>query len=502
MINPFVTLIASIGLVFAAAPDPDILLLKKQLTEQQRQIDELREMLKMQQTQLASIGQPFAPKVESATALLPAIPAAAPLSDLKSMRGDVEKLGRSLGGFAFSGDFRYRFDIQNRHPNAFAPGLQNIRNRYRIRMNTDKQIGSQLKFHMQLATGPYTNQVNHDQDFGSFGIRAPFALVEASISYTPTKYLSLALGRMREVFSDETRFVWDDDVRLSGFEQRIQLPTFNNKLFKSIELRAGEYILTHPNTLSVPPDSATSPSPYARAGFPVGSKVGAANLFNPGAIINGDLGGTWKHQIIFDTQVWRNPNQIALGSTSFGSAGLVNNPIGLTLSGPVPASTNGLRSPGGAMFTANGFVVPRIDYRLSSASFLKIGGKTIPGFLEFQAARNIRATFLRDAIMGTISIGALKGPGSGRFLYSYAIKDANSIVGQFTDEEMGNGNSANAAVHHLRFDLGITRSLSWQHLFFLENARRPSNPSQQFYVLVPRGAGTTYRYLNQLVFTF
>ena len=502
MINPFVMLIASIGLVFAAAPDPDILLLKKQLTEQQKQIDELREMLKMQQTQLALMGQQSAPKVESAAAFVPAVPTSTPLSDLKSLRSDVEKMGRNLGGFTFSGDFRYRFDIQNRHPNAFAPGLQNIRNRYRVRMNTDKQIGSQLKFHIQMATGPYTTQVNHDQDFGSFGIRAPFSLVEASVSYTPSKYLYLALGRMREVFSDDTRFVWDDDVRLSGFEQRIHLPALNNKFFKSVELRAGEYILTHPNTLSVPQDSATSPSPYARAGFPVGSKVGAANLFNPGAIISGDLGETWKHQIIFDTQVWRNPNQIALASTSFGSAGLVNNALGLTLSGPVPASTNGLRSPGGAMFTANGFVVPRIDYRLNSTSFLKIGGKTIPGSLEFQAARNTSASFLRDAIMGSISLGALKGPGSGRFVYSYAIKDANSIIGQFTDEEMGNGNGANAAVHHLRFDLGLTRSLSWQHLFFLEHARRSSNPSQQFHVLIPRGAATTFRYLSQLVLTF
>ncbi len=502
MIKQFVILAASIGLVFSSEPDPEILVLKKQLSEQQKQIDELREMLKMQQTQLALIRQPSAPKVEIASALTPAIPTITAASELKSPRGDVEKIGRNLGGFAFSGDFRYRFDIQNRHPNAFAPGLQNIRNRYRVRMNTDKQIGSQLKFHIQMATGPYTTQVNHDQDFGSFGIRAPFSLVEASINYTPTKYLSLALGRMREVFSDDTRFVWDDDVRLSGFEQRIQLPAMSNRLFKSIELRAGEYIISHPNTLSVPPDSATSPSPYARAGFPVGSKVGAANLFNPGAIISGDLGGAWKHQIIFDTQVWRNPNQIALASTSFGSAGLVNNALGLTLSGPVPASSNALRSPGGAMFTANGFVVPRIDYRLSSPSFLKIGGKAIPGSLEFQVARNTSASFLRDAVMGSLSIGALKGAGSGRFVYSYAIKDANSIIGQFTDEEMGNGNGANAAVHHLRFDLGITRSISWQHLFFLENARRSSNPSQQFYVLVPRGAATTYRYLNQLVLTF
>ena len=492
MINPLVILVASIGLVFAAAPDPEILLLKKQLTEQQRQIDELREMLKMQQTQLALMGQPSSPKVESA----------APLSDLKSLRSDVEKMGRSLNGFNFSGDFRYRFDLQNRHANAFAPGLQNDRSRYRLRMNVDKQINSKFKFHLQLASGSYINQLTNDQDFGAFGVKSPFSIVETSIAYTPSKNISLTVGRLREVFSDDTRFVWDDDIRFTGFEQKIQLPLKAGKLFNSFELRAGEYILTNPNTLIVPADSAATPSPYARAGFPVGSRVGAANLYHPGAVINGVIGGGWTHQIIVDTQVWRNPNQIALASTSFAPAGLFSTPIGLTPSGPIAPSSNGLRSPGGAMYTANGFTIPRIDYRLNKANFLKLGNKTLPGSFELELSRNTSASFLRDAVMGLIRIGEVRGAGNGRFLYSYSIKDANSLIAQFTDEEVGNGNGVNSAVHHFRFDLGLTKFAAWQNLFFVQNPRRSSNPGQQFYVLVPRGANTTYRYLSQIVFTF
>ena len=494
----FVTLALSIGLVMAAETDPEILLLKKQLAEQQKQIDELRDMLKLQQMQLARVLPVPEPKAEVAVA----VAAPAPAAELKTLSSDVEKIGRNLGGFAFSGDFRYRLDLQNRHANALGSGLQNDRNRYRVRLNVDKQINPQFKFHLQLSTGSYINQLTNDQDFGAFGVKVPFSIAEASVSYAPTKDITLSVGRMREAFYDDTRFVWDDDIRFTGFEQKIRLPFSAGKLFKSFELRAGEYVLTNPNTLIVPPDSTTTPSPYARAGFPVGTRVGATNLFHPGAVISGDLGAGWTHQIIFDTQVWRNPNQIALASTSFGPGGLINGPLGLTISGPIAASANGLTTPGGAMFTAKDFTIPRIDYRLNRTNFLKLGGKTLPGYFELQVSRNTSAAFLRDAVMGLVSIGAVRKPGDGRFLYSYSIKDANALIAQFTDDDMGNGAGVNSAVHHFRFDVGLTRFLSWQNLFFVLNPRRGSNPSQQFYVLLPRGANTTYRFLSQLAFTF
>ena len=76
------------------------------------------------------------------------------------------------------------------------------------------------------------------------------------------------------------------------------------------------------------------------------------------------------------------------------------------------------------------------------------------------------------------------------------------MIAQFTDDDLGTGATTNIAVHAIRFDLGLTRSLQWQNLWFIQNARRANDPTQQFFVPVQRGANTTYRYLGQLAFTF
>jgi len=104
--------------------------------------------------------------------------------------------------------------------------------------------------------------------------------------------------------------------------------------------------------------------------------------------------------------------------------------------------------------------------------------------------------------MASFNFGNVRERGDTRFLYQYAIKDANSIIAQFTDDDLGTGSTTNIAVHALRFDLGLTRALQWQNLLFIQNARAPNDPAQQFFVPVPRGANTTYRYLGQLAFTF
>lgn len=509
-----------------AAEPRDIADFKRQLSEQQKQIDELRAMLQIQQALLARIAsEAKQPRIELAS-LQPVIPAALPVSkletfevqalptappavnirkmedSLKSLGSDVEKIGRNLGGIAFSGYFRYRFDAQLRHANSFAPGLQNVRSRYRLRLNLDKEFSSKFRFRLQLATGPYLSQLTDDTDFGAFGVKAPFSIAEAYVAYSPISKITLKAGRMRDAFADDSRFVWDDDIRLNGFDESIVLPIKGGSLFKSIELRSGQYIITNPNTLIVPPDSTATPSPYARAGFPVGSRVGAANLFHPGIVAKGDLGSGWSQQLIFDTQVWRNPNQFALASTSLAPAGLINTAIGITLPGAIAASSNGLTTPGGPMFTAPDFTIARIDYRLDRTNFFTLRGKPVPGYMQFQAARNLSASFLRDSVMGTISIGATKKFGDMRFLYAYALKDANSLIGQFTDEDMGTGNSSNSAVHSLRFDFGLAKFLSWQNLLYIQDARRGSNASQRFFVVTPRGTNTTFRYQGQLVFTF
>jgi hypothetical protein len=171
------------------------------------------------------------------------------------------------------------------------------------------------------------------------------------------------------------------------------------------------------------------------------------------------------------------------------------------LSGPIPTVGNATTTAGGAIYAAPHYQVGRIAYRISNRG-IKVGTREFPFYFDFQVARNVGTDQLRDAMMASFNFGNVRQRGDMRFLYQYSIKDANSLIAQFTDDDLGTGATTNIAVHALRFDLGLTRALQWQNLLFIQNSRRPSDPAQQFFVPLQRGANTTYRYLGQLAFTF
>jgi hypothetical protein len=255
-------------------------------------------------------------------------------------------------------------------------------------------------------------------------------------------------------------------------------------------------MLSNPGVYIVPANS-----PYIAAGYQTGQKVRASNLFHPGAILRGTLGEQWNHTITGDVQIYRNPNQIQLASTPAGFPVLINGALGLQLSGPVGGTGNATTQPGGAMYSAPDFQIARLAYRLERKPF-SFAGRRMPGYLDFQMSRNVGASNLRDAFMVTGNLGAVREAGDMRFLYQFALKDANSMISQFTDDDLGTGSGVNVAVHGLRFDIGVTRFLQFQNLFFIQNQRRPSNPASQMFVPLPRGANATFRYLGQLAFSF
>jgi hypothetical protein len=452
--------------------------LRALVEDQQRQIQELR----------ASVQPPSAAPVRST--LIAQTP---PSTEELTKR--VDTLSTNLAGFKLSGDFRLRADVQARTGNTVAGPLQNIRGRYRLRVNVDKDIDPKFRVHLQLSTGPYNNQITNDQDLAGMAVKHAFSIAEGYVDYHPTARVSVRGGRMEEVFADNTRFLWDDDVRFNGFQQTASIP-LRSKAFKNIEFRAAEYILSNPN---VPILSAASP--FVAAGYQPGQKVRSANLFHPGLIVSGDLGDRWTHQATGDLQVYRNQNQILLATTAAGVPVVINNSIGLTLSGPIPTVGNATTTAGGAIYAAPHYQVGRIAYRISNRG-IKVGTREFPFYFDFQVARNVGTDQLRDAMMASFNFGNVRQRGDMRFLYQYSIKDANSLIAQFTDDDLGTGATTNIAVHALRFDLGLTRALQWQNLLFIQNSRRPSDPAQQFFVPLQRGANTTYRYLGQLAFTF
>jgi hypothetical protein len=461
-----------------AADDLDAL--RRELAEQRVLISQLQSKLEQQAALLDRMSQPQSPPAQTPTA-----------------QSVVATDAKSVNGFQFSGDFRLRLDAQLRSGNDVAPPLQNVRSRYRLRLNLDKELDPRFRFHMQLSTGPYSNPITNDQDMAGITAKHPFSISEAYVDYRPTGRVTLRAGRSEEVFADNMRFLWDDDVRFNGFQQTVRLPLATNPLgFASLEIRAGEYILSNPAVYIL-----SASSPYVAAGYQPGQKVRSSNLFHPGAVLRGNLGSKWSQQVMGGVQIYRNQNQIQLASTAGGFPVLVSNSLGLALSGPPGGTGNATTTPGGAMFTAPDFHVSQLGYRIERKG-LRLGGRDLPAWLDFQVSRNHGAPSLRDAFMVSANLGSVRQLGDVRGLYQFALKDANSMISQFTDDDLGTGSGVNLAVHAFRIDIGLARFLQWQNLLFLQHQRRASNPSEQLFVPLARGANQTIRYLGQLAFTF
>ena len=85
---------------------------------------------------------------------------------------------------------------------------------------------------------------------------------EAWVEYRPTKSIQLQVGRVQNIFPDNSRFLFDNDIRFHGFNERY-VANFkpNGACVSSLEFRAGQYIFHNPNVAVIAPNS-----PLARAG--------------------------------------------------------------------------------------------------------------------------------------------------------------------------------------------------------------------------------------------
>ena len=436
------------------------------------------------------------PSGEAQTAQTP------PLEDrVKKLEGKV----LSFGPFRFSGDFRLRFDGIFRQadatpPAGFAPltHQQNARMRYRLRFNFDTDVNPKVSFHGQLATGPANNGLTMDQDFGEVSARHPFLISEAWIDYHPNKATQFQAGRLQEIFADNSRFLFDDDIRFNGFNEKYVVSFHNNGLkAASLELRAGQYILSNPNVAIV-----TAGSPLALAGDKVGSTGRAANLFHQGLLLNQKFNDRWSSQVGGDIQIYRNQNQIQLASTTAGVPIIVQNGLGLTLSGPLTGTGNATMTSGGAIYTAPSFQIARVTYRLNWAGW-KSGNRAFPVVFNVQAARNVGIGLPeRDAFLGSFQVGRVVNRGDVSFLYVFSSKGANSMISQVTDDDLGTNSGVNIRTHHLRVDYGIAKKISLQSLLYIQNERKNSGAFSNFFVPLNAFTPRQYRLQEQIVFSF
>ncbi|HZE73272.1 MAG TPA: putative porin [Pyrinomonadaceae bacterium] len=491
--------------------------LEESLRQQAAQLDELRKLISAQQATInllagrlgagghegaveeakvaAATGAPEGSSGE--TAVVNANPQTSPLENrLKA----VEERALKIGPFRFSGDFRLRFDgtfrPASKAPNPPLTHAQNARARYRLRLNFDSDLYPNLSFHGQLATGPINNPLTLDQDFSATTARHPFFISEAWIDYHPNKAVQLQGGRLQEIFADNSRFLFDDDIRFNGFNEKYVWSLKHKPLdLSSIEFRAGQYILTNPNVAIITPGS-----PLANAGQIVGSTGRSANLFHQGVLFNQQFNKKWSDQFGGDVQLYRNPNQIALASTNDGLVLLIQPGLGLALSGPLTGTGTATTTPGGAIYSARSFKIGRLTYRLNYSGF-KHGDHMFPVTFNFQFARNMGTGLdQRDALLAAVQVGRITKRGDTSYLYVYAIKGANSMISQVTDDDLGTGTGVNIHTNYFRFEYGIAKKVTFQSLVFIQSQIRNSAPN--FFVPLGAFAPRTYRLQQQLVFSF
>lgn len=444
-------------------------------------------------------------------------------SRLDVLERRVEGISKGIAGFRFSGDLRIRGDGILRTSNPVASSEQNVRGRYRARLNFDKAINQQLDVHFQVGSGRFDNPLTDDTDFGGGAVRGPIFLTEAWVHYHPDSSLSLRAGKMPEVFQDYSRFLWDEDVRFNGFQESVGTSPESGLLgVTRIDFRAGQYILTNPNIQVLPSAATCASTPqtitqlpavikpsasvpaacaYLQAGYHPGENVRAADLFDQGVFATGRIKPGWSQYFFADVPVFRNPNQLALGSTSGGLPLLVNNLAGVTLAGPLPGTGSATTMPGGGIYTAGHFQIGHLAYRLTKEGWT-VHGEEFPVFVDLHASRNFGTSFLRNAWMATLNAGQIRKAGDVRFLYSYSVKDANSMVSQFTDDHIGTLSGVNIRTHSIRFDLGLAPFLQWQNIFYIQNEISRNDPARHFYVPVQAGTPTQYRMESSLFVNF
>ncbi len=436
----------------------------------------------------------------------------------------VENLSVGIAGFHFSGDFRVRSDNIWRSADADGAAEQNLRGRYRARFNIDRNLGDQISVHFQLGSGNFDNPLTDDTDFGGSATRGPIFLSEAWMNYHPNSTVNLQAGKMYDVFQDGTRFLWDEDVRFDGAQESVGTSPGDNPLgITRIDFRAGQYVLTNPNiqvlpslkqctpappqTITTLPTTITTPSTlpaacaYLAAGYSPGENVRASDMFDQGFFIKGRIKPGWSQYFYSNYVAFRNPNQIALASTSSGLPVLVNNILGVTLAATLPGTGNATTIPGGGIYTASHFDVAHLAYRLTYDGG-KFRGESFPVFLDVQGSRNVGTSFLRNAWMATVNAGDIQKAGDVRFQYAYGEKDANSMISQYTDDQFGTNTGVNVRTHAIRFDVGLTRYLQWQNIFYIQNPISGNDPARHFYVPVPLGVNTQYRAQSSLFVSF
>jgi hypothetical protein len=148
---------------------------------------------------------------------------------------DLEQRFKKLGPLTFSGDFRLREDAFFGGPSDHSLD-QNLQN-YRLRFNTDIQLGDDLSGGFTLASGNINDPTSTNQTLTGFYARKPIALDKVFIEYHPGyfKPLSLVAGKFAYPWYN-TELTWDKDLNPEGLAQTLNFELKSTPILKRIAL--------------------------------------------------------------------------------------------------------------------------------------------------------------------------------------------------------------------------------------------------------------------------
>ena len=458
----------------------------------QKRVDQLEQLVSALERRLNSLESTRAPRTEPAvlTASLPA-PAPPPETSLRPPQKNP---------LQFDGEFRLYFDSITRSAGGGAPRVSNIRGRYLLHLDFDAALRRSLSVHGQLSTAPLTNPLTDIQDFGGGAAKHPFFLSQAYVDFHPNQYVHLQGGRVESPFSDRSRFLFDSDTRFNGTSETFRIPFSQAPAgLTEVQFSAGQYTFTDPNFPIITPGTpstaatATPSQAFLAAGAEPGTQPRSSQLFQQGFLVRQTLSESLTNSFAADVQLYRNPNQLRLMSTPAGLF-LIGTSLGITPSSPVPSPGNATTTPGGATLSAPGFRIGHASYTLAA--------RHLPVSLNLQMSRNFEPASDRNAWAAIVSAGRSQEARDMRAIYGFYRKEANSMIGELTENDIAVGGNLNIRAHLLRLEYTLAHGVVFANNIIWTKWLKDSNPGANFYVPFGSRVPAQLRYQGMLIFRF
>ena len=216
----------------ASTPTPSLVQVIQLLQAQEEELEVVRAELREQQELTARlqarlnsvvagpvVAETISPSAPIASAAAPqgdlAQKVAKLESDLGSSRSSVENRLKTLGPFAFSGDFRLRAEPTFGGP--IDRSQDRFRERYRLRFNAEAALNDQLKGGFSLASGDLNNPISTNQTANQYDTRTPIAIDRAYATYNPKWFRPLTVTGGKFAYPwFNTELVWDKDLNPEG----------------------------------------------------------------------------------------------------------------------------------------------------------------------------------------------------------------------------------------------------------------------------------------------